>query len=127
LLAKVRAKLAPELFNRIDDVLVFEPLERDQVCDIACRMLERLGERLQTTRSIAIEFDASAVDALLAAGGMDLKLGARPMQRTISRLVEGPVAEMILGGELAAGQRVQLRGSGKQVLIEVSSAASAAE
>lgn len=126
LLAKVRAKLAPELFNRIDDVLVFEPLERDQVCDIACRMLDRLGERLQSTRSIEVEFDASAIDALLAAGGMDLKLGARPMQRTISRLVEGPVAEMILGGELASGQRIQLRGRGKQVLIEVS-AASAAE
>jgi ATP-dependent Clp protease ATP-binding subunit ClpC len=127
LLAKVRAKLAPELFNRIDDVLVFEPLERHQVCDIACRMLERLGERLQSTRSIEVEYDASAIDALLAAGGMDLKLGARPMQRTISRLVEGPVAEMILGGELASGQRVQLRGRGKQVLIEVVSTASAAE
>jgi len=127
LLAKVRAKLAPELFNRIDDVLVFEPLERHQVCDIAQRMLERLSERLQSTRSIEVEFDASAIDALLAAGGMDLKLGARPMQRTISRLVEGPVAEMILGGELASGQRVQLRGRGKQVLIEVVTAASAAE
>jgi ATP-dependent Clp protease ATP-binding subunit ClpC len=127
LLAKVRATLAPELFNRIDEVLVFEPLERRQVCDIARRMLERLGERLQSTRSIDVAFETSAIDALLAAGGMDLKLGARPMQRTISRLVEGPVAEMILAGELAAGQRVQLRGRGKQVLIEVVTTASAAE
>ena len=127
LLQKVRATLAPELFNRIDEVLVFEPLERRQVCDIARRMLERLGERLQSSRSIEVCFDASAIDALLAAGGMDLKLGARPMQRTISRLVEGPVAEMILGGELASGQRVKLRGRGKQVLIEVVTTASAAE
>jgi ATP-dependent Clp protease ATP-binding subunit ClpC len=127
LLAKVRATLAPELFNRIDEVLVYEPLERRQVCDIAQRMLERLGERLQSSRSIDVGFDMSAIDALLAAGGMDLKLGARPMQRTISRLVEGPVAEMILAGELTSGQRVQLRGRGKQVLIEVVTTASAAE
>ena len=127
LLQNVRAALAPELFNRIDEVLVFEPLERRQVYDIARRMLERLGERLQSVRSIEVSFDTSAIDALLAAGGMDLKLGARPMQRTISRLIEGPVAEMLLGGELASGQRVQLRGRGKQVLIEVVTTASAAE
>ncbi|HWO08322.1 MAG TPA: ATP-dependent Clp protease ATP-binding subunit, partial [Polyangiaceae bacterium] len=127
LLQRVRATLAPELFNRIDEVLVFEPLERRQVCDIARRMLERLGERLHRSRGVEVSFDATAIDALLAAGGMDLKLGARPMQRTISKLVEGPVAEMILGGTLASGQRVQLRGRGKQVLIEVTTAASAAE
>jgi ATP-dependent Clp protease ATP-binding subunit ClpC len=103
LIQRVRATLAPELFNRIDEVLVFAPLERAEVCEIAQRMLRRLGERLQASRSIQVEFDASAVEALLAAGGMDLKLGARPMQRTISRLVEGPLAELILSGDVESG------------------------
>ena len=127
LLARVRSALAPELFNRIDEVLVFAPLERAEVCQIAERMLRRLGERLQGSRGIQLGFEASAIDALLAAGGMDLKLGARPMQRTISRLVEAPLAEMILSGRIAAGRSVSLRGRGKQVIIEPRPAASAAE
>jgi ATP-dependent Clp protease ATP-binding subunit ClpC len=127
LLARARASLAPEFFNRIDEVLVFAPLERQEVCEIARRMLRRLSERLQSSRGVQVDFDASAIEALLAAGGIDLKLGARPMQRTISRLVEGPLADMILSGELAAGRNVMLRGTGKQVAVEVRSAASAAE
>jgi ATP-dependent Clp protease ATP-binding subunit ClpC len=119
LLARARATLTPEFFNRIDEVLVFTPLERAEVCEIARRMLWRLGDRLQASRGIRVDFDASAVDALLAAGGMDLKLGARPMQRTISRLVEGPLADMILSGHVDSGRNVQLRGRGKQVLIEL--------
>jgi ATP-dependent Clp protease ATP-binding subunit ClpC len=127
LIQRVRASLAPELFNRIDEVLVFAPLERAEVCEIAQRMLRRLGERLEASRSIQVEFDASAVEALLAAGGMDLKLGARPMQRTISRLVEGPLAELILSGEVESGRAVRLRGRGVSIAIEPSSGASAAE
>jgi ATP-dependent Clp protease ATP-binding subunit ClpC len=127
LLARVRASLAPELYNRIDEVLVFAPLERREVCEIARRMLQRLGERLEASRGITISFDASAVDALFAAGGLDLKLGARPMQRTISRLVEGPLADMILTGEITAGRTIRLRGRGKHVVLDVRSTASAAE
>jgi ATP-dependent Clp protease ATP-binding subunit ClpC len=127
LIARVRAALAPELFNRIDEVLVFAPLERSDVSMIAGRMLERLAQRLSASRGIGIEVEPSAVDALLAAGGMDLKLGARPMQRTIARLVEAPLAELILRGELGSGQSVRLRGRGKQVALDVRAAASAAE
>jgi ATP-dependent Clp protease ATP-binding subunit ClpC len=127
LLARARATLTPEFFNRIDEVLVFSPLERAEVCEIARRMLRRLGERLQASRGIRVEFEPSAIDALLAAGGMDLKLGARPMQRTISRLVEGPLADMILSGEVDSGRNVHLKGRGKQVLIELRAAATAAE
>lgn len=127
LLARARAALAPEFFNRLDEVLVFAPLERAEVCEIARRMLRRLGERLEASRGVGVEFDASAVDALLAAGGMDLKLGARPMQRTISRLVEGPLADMILSGEVGAGRSVSLRGRGKHILIDVRGALTAAE
>jgi ATP-dependent Clp protease ATP-binding subunit ClpC len=127
LIGRVRAALAPELFNRIDEMLVFEPLERREVCEIARRMLKRLAERLETARGVRVSFEPSAIDALLASGGLDLKLGARPMQRTISRLVEGPLADMILSGDVQSGRTVRVRGRGKQVVIELGSAASAAE
>jgi ATP-dependent Clp protease ATP-binding subunit ClpC len=127
LIARVRAALAPELFNRIDEVLVYAPLERREVCEIARRMLTRLAERLRASRGISITVEPAAIDTLLAAGGMDLKLGARPMQRTISRLIEAPLADMILSGELESGALVQVRGRGKQIAFEVKSAATAAE
>lgn len=127
LLARARATLTPELYNRIDEVLVFSPLERAEVCEIARRMLGRLSQRLEASRGICMSFEPSAIDALLAAGGIDLKLGARPMQRTISRIVEGPLADMILNGEVESGTKVSLRGRGKQILIEIGVAVSAAE
>ncbi len=126
MLRRVREALAPELFNRIDEVLVFGPLTRAEVCEIAERLLGRLSERLRAARGVEVEFAPSAVECLLAAGGVDLTLGARPMQRTISRLIEGPLAEMILRGEVTPGSTVSVRGRAGKIAIE-KRAASAAE
>jgi ATP-dependent Clp protease ATP-binding subunit ClpC len=104
----VRDALAPELFNRIDEVLVFAPLEREQVSEIARRLLAKLAGRLAESRGVKVEFDPSVIECLLAAGGVDLTLGARPMQRTISRLVEAPLAEIILQGGALSGQRLRV-------------------
>ena len=105
---RVRDVLAPELFNRIDEVLVFEPLQRAQVSEIARRLLAKLAARLAEARGVTVEFEPSVIDCLLAAGGVDLTLGARPMQRTISRLVEAPLAELILQGEASSGQTLRV-------------------
>ncbi|MEY2935020.1 MAG: hypothetical protein RL033_5769, partial [Pseudomonadota bacterium] len=105
---RVRDALAPELFNRIDEVLVFAPLEREQVSEIARRLLAKLAGRLAESRGVKVEFDPSVIECLLAAGGVDLTLGARPMQRTISRLVEAPLAEIILQGGAPSGQRLRV-------------------
>jgi ATP-dependent Clp protease ATP-binding subunit ClpC len=118
MLRRVREALAPELFNRIDEVLVFEPLERDQVCEIAQRLLAKLAGRLREGREVHVVFEPTAIEVLLAAGGIDLTLGARPMQRTISRLVEGPLADMILRGQVAAGSSVVVRGHSGEIVIE---------
>ncbi len=118
MIRRVREALAPELFNRIDEVLVYAPLERAEVCEIAERLLARLALTLQDTRGIRVEFDPSVVETLLASGGVDLTLGARPMQRTISRLVESPLAEMILRGELGDGDAVRARARAGQLEIE---------
>jgi ATP-dependent Clp protease ATP-binding subunit ClpC len=98
-----RAGLPPELYNRIDEVLAFAPLGRADVAEVARRMLRALGEDLETARGIALDVSEPAIGALLDEGGFDAELGARPMRRAIARLVEAPIAEMILRGELERG------------------------
>ena len=98
-----RAALPPELYNRIDEVLAFSPLGRADVAEVARRMLRALGQELERARGVRLDVSDAAVDALLDAGGFDPELGARPMRRAIGRLVEAPIAEMILRRELAPG------------------------
>jgi ATP-dependent Clp protease ATP-binding subunit ClpC len=109
LIRHVREALAPELFNRLDDVLVFTPLRAAEVRQIAERLLRRLSARLQATRDLVIEFAPNVIDLILEDGGYDLKLGARPMQRSLARCIETPLAELILRGELVPGERVTFR------------------
>ncbi|HTB78066.1 MAG TPA: AAA family ATPase, partial [Polyangiaceae bacterium] len=103
LCAAARAGLPPELYNRIDEVLAFAPLGRADVAEVARRMLRALGEDLEAARGISLDVSEGAVEALLDEGGFDAELGARPMRRAIGRLVEAPIAEMILKGELDRG------------------------
>jgi ATP-dependent Clp protease ATP-binding subunit ClpC len=100
--AAARVHLPPELYNRIDEVLCFAPLTRAEVAEIARRLLAALGDAL-LARGVRIDVDPAVVDALLAAGGFDAELGARPMKRTIARLIENPLAELILRDELPEG------------------------
>ncbi len=95
--------LPPELFNRLDEVLAFAPLSRDDVGEVARRILRTLAKDLETSRGVKLDVSPAAVDALLDAGGFDPEMGARPMRRAIGRLVEAPIAEMILKGELQRG------------------------
>jgi ATP-dependent Clp protease ATP-binding subunit ClpC len=98
-----RTALPPELYNRIDEVIAFAPLGRADVAEVARRMLRALGDELQAARGVRLDVSDAAIEALLAGGGWDAELGARPMRRAIGRLVEAPIAEMILRGELARG------------------------
>ncbi len=99
--AAARSSLAPELYNRIDEVLVFAPLGRDEVREIARRLLDGVSRALSAQRGLRLDFGPEVVEFLLDHGGFDPTLGARPMKRTIARLVEAPLAEKILRGELS--------------------------
>ncbi|HEY8039920.1 MAG TPA: ATP-dependent Clp protease ATP-binding subunit [Polyangiaceae bacterium] len=101
--AAARAALPPELYNRIDEVIAFAPLSRTDVAEVARRMLRALGEELEAARGVRLDVSDAAVDALLVGGGFDAELGARPMRRAIARLVEAPIAEMLLKSELLRG------------------------
>jgi ATP-dependent Clp protease ATP-binding subunit ClpC len=98
-----RAALAPELYNRIDEVLVFSPLGKEEVREIARRLLASVSQALVDQRRIRLEYGPEIIEFLLDRGGYDPTLGARPMKRTIARLVEAPLAERLLRGELPRG------------------------
>ncbi len=98
-----RRALPPELFNRLDEVLAFAPLSREDVAEVARRMLRALAADLERARGVHLDASDAAVDALLDAGGFDPEMGARPMRRAIGRHIEAPIAEMILKGLLRSG------------------------
>jgi ATP-dependent Clp protease ATP-binding subunit ClpC len=118
LIRHVRGALAPELFNRLDDVLVFGPLTTGEIRDIAARLLARLSRRLREGKMLEVEFAASVIDLLLSDGGFDLKLGARPMQRSLARCVETPLAELLLSGQIQPGELITCRAIDGKVAFE---------
>jgi len=103
--AHARQALPPELYNRLDEVLTFAPLSRVDVARIGEKLLKRLGDELELLRGIELVTEPGVVDYLLDHGGYDVELGARPLRRTIARLVEAPLAEALLRGTVRAGER----------------------
>lgn len=126
-MAAARRALPPELWNRIDEPLFFAPLSAREVATIAGRMLDRVAATLHAEHGVALSYDDSAVEALVAAGGYDPALGARPMRRVIGRMVESALASRVLAGDVGAGDAVRLTGRGAEIHFVVGSGAEAAE
>jgi ATP-dependent Clp protease ATP-binding subunit ClpB len=102
----MREHFRPEFLNRIDEIVVFEPLSREQIGEIVDLQLERLRGRL-AERKIALELTDAAKDALGDAG-WDPAYGARPLKRAIQRLVENPLALRLLEGDFGDGDTVRV-------------------
>jgi ATP-dependent Clp protease ATP-binding subunit ClpB len=102
--AEMRDRFRPEFLNRIDEIVVFEELTRDQIGEIVELQLARLRDRL-AERHIELELTDAAKEAL-ADAGWDPAYGARPLKRAIQRLVENPLALRLLEGDFADGDRV---------------------
>jgi ATP-dependent Clp protease ATP-binding subunit ClpC len=119
-LTAARQALPPELWNRIDEPLYFHALDRAAAVRIAERMTAAVAALVLREHGVHVRFDASVFDALIAAGGHDPALGARPMRRTVGRLIEAALARAILAGELARGASVMVRGRGDQLVLEAS-------
>jgi len=103
----------PEFLNRIDDVIVFHQLTREQIIHIVDLMIANLDERLKA-KDMGIELTQAAKD-LLAALGYDPLLGARPLRRVIQREIEDSLSERILFGELKAGEIILVDAQGEGV------------
>ncbi|MFK7606316.1 MULTISPECIES: ATP-dependent chaperone ClpB [unclassified Pseudomonas] len=100
----VSTHFRPEFVNRIDEVVIFEPLARDQIAGIAEIQLGRLRSRL-AERDLSLELSQEALDKLIAVG-YDPVYGARPLKRAIQRWIENPLAQLILSGQFMPGTTV---------------------
>ena len=117
-ISAARAALPPELYNRIDEVLAFAPLGRSDVAEVARRLLAGLSKDLEEARDLRLDVDESAIEALLDAGGFDPSLGARPMRRTIARLVEAPLADLLLRSEIEPGDVVLVTADKGEIVLD---------
>lgn len=95
----------PEFINRVDEVVIFEPLARDQIAGITEIQLGRLRSRL-AERELSLELSREALDKLIAVG-YDPVYGARPLKRAIQRWIENPLAQLILSGSFMPGTSVK--------------------
>ena len=102
----LKAHFRPEFLNRIDDVIVFHELSKDEVTTIVDLMIKRVGEQL-VGLGMGLEVSDEA-KVLLADRGYDPTLGARPLRRAIQRLVEDPVSERLLYKEFHAGHTIKV-------------------
>ncbi len=105
----------PEFINRIDEVVVFDPLGKEQIGGIAEIQLARLRSRL-AERDLALELTPEALEKLIAVG-YDPVYGARPLKRAIQRWIENPLAQQILAGEFAPGATIHARAEGEQIVF----------
>ena len=101
---ELKRNFRPEFLNRIDEVIVFHELSRAEVTSIVDLMISRVSKQLES-RDVAIDLTGPAKD-LLARKGYDPTLGARPLRRSIQRLVEDPISEKILWKEYVAGDTI---------------------
>ncbi len=107
LMALLGSFFRPEFLNRIDDIIVFKPLTDKQVGDIAALLLHSLAARLAKQLEIQLTWD-DQVTAYLAKAGFDPVYGARPLKRLVTRAVETALSKKIVGGEVKAGDKVQI-------------------
>jgi len=113
----LRQSFRPEFINRIDEIIVFRALTEAQLVDITELLLDRLERRLRA-QHIELEFSAGAME-LLAREGYDPEFGARPLARTIQRMVENELSRMVLSGEIEPGDKVHVEADGSRLKFDV--------
>jgi len=120
----LREHFKPEFLNRIDDIVIFHRLSREQIVKIIDVQLERLRHMLGE-RNIAIVLEDSARE-LLAREGYDPSFGARPLKRAIQTMIQNPLAMKLLRGEILSGQTVTVSAEDGEMKFATDKAAAAA-
>jgi len=111
----VNAHFRPEFINRIDEVVVFEPLAREQIAGIARIQMGRLRKRL-AERELSLELSDEAMDKLIAVG-FDPVYSARPLKRAIQRWIENPLAQLILAGRFNPGTQIHAKVENDEIVF----------
>ncbi|MGI5902503.1 MAG: ATP-dependent chaperone ClpB [Desulfitobacteriia bacterium] len=96
----------PEFLNRLDEIIIFEPLEKEEIAQIVEIQLDLLRERLKD-RAITLSLSPQALDKIIEEG-YDPVFGARPLKRVIQRRIENKLAQMILEGKISEGSQVEI-------------------
>ncbi|GBE57726.1 ATP-dependent Clp protease ATP-binding subunit ClpC1 [bacterium BMS3Abin01] len=107
----------PEFLNRVDEVIVFHKLDRENIKNIVDLMIERIGEQLRE-KDLEIKLSDSAKE-LLTEKGYDPSLGARPLRRAIQQYVEDPLADEVLAGAIPGGSTILVDRKGDETLIKL--------
>ena len=102
----------PEFLNRIDDIIVFHALNKEDISKIIGIMLKEIDKRISEQMGITLNVTPSAKKYLVDTG-YDKKYGARPLRRALVNNIEDPLAEEILAGNVKAGDKVTVTFSGK--------------
>ncbi|AFC69206.1 ATP-dependent chaperone ClpB [Rickettsia amblyommatis] len=114
----VKAVFKPEFLNRLDEIILFHRLNRNNIHDIVKIQLESL-KKILLAQNIILEFDESALN-YLAEKGYDPSFGARPLKRLIQREIQNNLAKMILAGEISSGKTVKINAKDKELKVTMS-------
>jgi ATP-dependent Clp protease ATP-binding subunit ClpB len=114
-MAVVRAHFRPEFLNRVDEIILFHRLKRDQMARIVDIQMKRLA-KLLADRKLTVELDDHAKE-WLGAKGYDPAYGARPLKRVIQKYVQDPLAELILQGKIHEGETVKITADSNGLVI----------
>lgn len=115
IMADVKRFFRPEFLNRIDEIIVFKPLEQKDLRQIVDILLKDLTKRLGE-KGVALDW-TTAADDVLVEEGTDFAYGARPLKRAIQKLVEDPIAEMLLSSSVKEGNTIHVDSLDKKKLI----------
>ena len=118
---EVRRMFKPEFLNRIDEIMVFHSLNKENIRKIVTILLKNLEKRCQEQLDIILKVTGAAKD-LIADAGFDSKYGARPLRRAIQTKIEDEMATEILEGRIKAGDTVQVKVKDKKICFEVKDA-----
>jgi len=121
-MADVRSHFRPELLNRLDDIIVFQPLTREEIGSIVEIQLGRVKKLLQG-KNLSMVMDAKAKE-VLTRRGYDPVYGARPLKRLITELILNPMATKLLAGEFKSGDTVAITADGRGEIVFTKAGAS---
>lgn len=116
-MSELKQAFRPEFLNRVDEVIVFHKLQKQQVYNIMDLMMSRVQQQLEL-QGITIELKKNAKELLLEKG-YDSSMGARPMRRCIQNLIEDPISEKLISGEIRSGQKIEVSVKDKKMHFDI--------
>ena len=114
---EVKFTFKPEFINRIDDIIVFHTLQKDEIKQIAKLQLTQLAERADKQLTISLHYEESVYDFVMKKG-YDEKYGARPLKRVIQSKIEDSLAEEILKGAVKKGDSIRVSAKEDKIYFE---------